>query len=88
MRAYKFRSLKNFEYIADIFCNKRFYAAQFYDLNDPVEIRSLYLGVRTPAPLKEALLRMVPEGVVVYETSISRKTNRVIKAQQVINRTR
>jgi hypothetical protein len=47
---------------------------------------SLYLGVRTPAPLKEALLRMVPEGVVVYETSISRKTNRVIKAQQVINR--
>jgi len=37
MRAYKFRSLQNFEHVADIFCNERFYAAQFFDLNDPME---------------------------------------------------
>ncbi|MCB0252583.1 MAG: DUF2971 domain-containing protein [Anaerolineae bacterium] len=37
MRVYKFRSLQNFEHVADIFCNHRFYAAQFFDLNDPME---------------------------------------------------
>jgi hypothetical protein len=34
---YKFRSLNNFEFIADIILNKQFYAAQFFDLNDPME---------------------------------------------------
>lgn len=37
MKAYKYKSLSNFEHVADIFCNKRFYAAQFFDLNDPME---------------------------------------------------
>jgi hypothetical protein len=34
---YKFRSLNNFEFIADIILNQRVYAAQFFDLNDPME---------------------------------------------------
>lgn len=34
---YKFRSLNNFEFVADIVLNQRFYAAQFFDLNDPME---------------------------------------------------
>ena len=37
MKAYKYRSLNSFEHVADIFCNNRFYAAQFFDLNDPME---------------------------------------------------
>jgi len=202
VKAYKYRSLANFEHVADIFCNNRFYAAQFFDLNDPmegmfdyekgtkkeylekiregkeklricsfssdfrnlllwahyadgfkgicievelndwpdhdiakvnyepfkpifnnehgeyvhywpniilreknaawkyekeirvltrrefvsypmVEIKSVLLGSRTPSPIKQALLRVVPIGVSVWETKISRKTNRVIKAQQI-----
>jgi len=37
MKLYKYKSLKNFEHIADIICNKRFYTIPFYDLNDPME---------------------------------------------------
>lgn len=37
IRAYKFRTLHNFENILDIFYNKRFYAAHYKDLNDPME---------------------------------------------------
>lgn len=34
---YKFRSLNNFEFVADIILKRRFYAAQFFDLNDLME---------------------------------------------------
>lgn len=37
MNVYKYRSLQNFEHVADILCNGRFYAAQFQELNDPME---------------------------------------------------
>ncbi|MEK6627785.1 MAG: hypothetical protein AABY53_04095, partial [Bdellovibrionota bacterium] len=37
MTLYKFKSLRNFEFVSDIICNKRFYAANFLDLNDPME---------------------------------------------------
>ena len=37
MKLFKYKSLQNFEHVSDIFCNHRFYAAQFYDLNDPME---------------------------------------------------
>lgn len=37
MKLYKFKSLQNFEYVADIFCKKRFHTALFTDLNDPME---------------------------------------------------
>ncbi len=37
MELYKYKSLHNFEYVAEIICNNRFYAAQYYDLNDPME---------------------------------------------------
>lgn len=34
---YKYRPLEPFEYLADIICNRRFYAALFTELNDPME---------------------------------------------------
>ncbi len=37
MKAYKFRSLQNFEHVADIFFKKRFHASQYSKLNDPME---------------------------------------------------
>ncbi len=37
MKLYKFKSLANFEYVADIIINKRLYAADFTELNDPME---------------------------------------------------
>lgn len=37
MKLYKFKSLENFEYVADIIMNKKLYAAEFTELNDPNE---------------------------------------------------
>jgi hypothetical protein len=37
IKAFKYRALSNFENIADIFCNNRFYAARYSELNDPME---------------------------------------------------
>ena len=37
MKLYKYRSLQNFDFVADILCNNRFYAAQYFNLNDPME---------------------------------------------------
>lgn len=34
---YKYRSLENFKFFVDILLNNRLYAAQFKDLNDPME---------------------------------------------------
>lgn len=34
---YKYRSLEPWQYLLDIFVNKRLYAASFQDLNDPME---------------------------------------------------
>lgn len=38
-RLFKFKSLTNFEHVSDILQNERFYAAKFFDLNDPMEGR-------------------------------------------------
>ena len=37
MKLYKYKSLANFEFVADILINKRLYAAHFEELNDPME---------------------------------------------------
>lgn len=37
MKLYKYKSLRNFEHVADIICHKRFYTSLYYDLNDPME---------------------------------------------------
>lgn len=37
MRLFKYRSLSNFEFTADILCNQKFYAAQYFEMNDPME---------------------------------------------------
>ncbi|RXJ94815.1 hypothetical protein CRV00_05645 [Malaciobacter molluscorum] len=47
MKLYKFKSLANFEFVADILVNKRLYAANFTELNDPME------GIFTPDDKEE-----------------------------------
>lgn len=37
MKLYKYRSLSNFEHILEIILEKKFYAAKFNELNDPME---------------------------------------------------
>jgi hypothetical protein len=37
MKLYRYRSLQRFEFVADILCHNRFHAAQYFDLNDPME---------------------------------------------------
>ena len=37
MKLYKYKSLHNFGHVAEIICENRFYAAQYYELNDPME---------------------------------------------------
>lgn len=39
MNLFKLKSLRNFDHVADILCNGRFYAAKFFDMNDPMEGR-------------------------------------------------
>ncbi|WP_206675251.1 DUF2971 domain-containing protein [Mariprofundus sp. NF] len=39
---YKYRGIKEFRYFVDIVLNKRFYAAPYFDLNDPMEGHYLY----------------------------------------------
>ncbi len=39
---YKYRSLKNFQFIADTLVNNRFYAATFSELNDPIDQRGRF----------------------------------------------
>jgi len=41
---YKYRSLENWQYVIDIFLNKRLYAAPFTSLNDPMEGENYYVG--------------------------------------------
>ena len=45
-RYYKYRSLANWQFLLDIFLNKRLYAAQFASLNDPMEGQSYYVKGR------------------------------------------
>lgn len=37
MKLYKYRSLRKFDFVADILCKQRFHASSFFDLNDPME---------------------------------------------------
>lgn len=37
MKLYKYKSLANFEFVADILLNKRLFASEFNNLNDPME---------------------------------------------------
>lgn len=57
MKLYKYKSLQNFEHFADIILNKRFYAAQFFELNDPMEgVFNFEHGT------KEEYLKQIKEG--------------------------
>ena len=37
MKLYKYRSLRKFDFVADILCRQRFHTSSFFDLNDPME---------------------------------------------------
>ncbi|MDF4558991.1 DUF2971 domain-containing protein [Vibrio parahaemolyticus] len=37
MRLYKYRTLKNFQFLLDIIVNKRLYAGKYLEMNDPME---------------------------------------------------
>ena len=50
---YKYRALEPFEYIMDIMLNQRFYAAQFRELNDPME--GLFYAPTIPEPLQQEI---------------------------------
>ena len=41
---YKYRSIENFRFFADIILKQRLFAALYFDLNDPMEGRYLYHG--------------------------------------------
>jgi len=56
MKVYKYRSLCNFDFIADILCNQRFYASSFFDLNDPME-GLFYCEAGTKQEYIEAIVR-------------------------------
>jgi len=53
MNLYKFRSLKQFEYVLDILLNERLYCPHYKDLNDPLEglyesiFSSFIFGIKT-----------------------------------------
>jgi hypothetical protein len=50
-------------------------------VSGPITILSVYFGLRTPATLKKALLRIIPSNIKLYDTKISSKTNKVILGQ-------
>jgi len=46
MLLYKYRTIDNLRYFVDIILNERLYAAQYFDMNDPMEGQYMYsLGV-------------------------------------------
>ena len=57
MKVYKYRSLRNFDFVADIICNRRFYAAPFFELNDPMEGLFEY-----PADTKKEYIAAIVKG--------------------------
>jgi hypothetical protein len=52
---YKYRSLDNWRFVLDIFLNKRFYAAPFASLNDPMEGQYYYVGNRVAGNVRAAI---------------------------------
>ena len=57
MKVYKYRSLRNFDFVADILCNQRFYVSSFFDLNDPMEGLFVY-----EAGTKQEYIDAIKEG--------------------------
>lgn len=57
MKLYKYKSLSNFEFVADILINNQLYAAHFEELNDPMEgdFDDEYTGIGYANQLREAL---------------------------------
>ena len=55
MKLFKYKSLSPFEYVSDILFNSRFYAAKFFELNDPMEGRFDH----DPETKREFLLQVI-----------------------------
>ncbi len=70
MKLYKFKSLKEFEYVADIIMNNRLYSADFKNLNDPME------GVFYSSTKKKNIVMNITESRQKQRVcSLSRKYN-------------
>jgi hypothetical protein len=52
---YKYRSLENWQYLLDIFLNKRLYAAPFASLNDAMEGESYYVMGQARGDVRSAI---------------------------------
>jgi len=52
---YKYRSLANFQFLTDILLNERLYAANYLDLNDPMEGHYLYPKGKLNGKMQERL---------------------------------
>lgn len=73
MKLYKFRSLENFEFIADILINKKLYASKFDKLNDPME------GYYDNYQSSNSLIEKVNDEINnIYITSLSRRNDNPI----------
>ena len=70
MILYKYRGFDNFEFALDIFLNSRLYAANFKDLNDPMEGRFVY----SKRLLEKAQLRRIRGSKAEYNICSLSKT--------------
>ena len=52
---YKYRSLQNWQFLLDIFLNKRLYAAPFTSLNDPMEGQNYYVNGQARGVVRSAI---------------------------------
>ena len=75
MELYKYRGLNNIEYALDLFIEQRLYAANFKNLNDPMEGRFVY----KKSELTKAQLRMIRGEKAKYNiVSLSRTPDNML----------
>ncbi len=69
---YKYRSIENFKYLVDILVNNRFYAAQYTELNDPMEGHYYY---RTGSLNEDIRQKLANEKGILRLCSLSEDEN-------------
>jgi len=69
MLLYKYRSLVNWKFLVDIFANRRFYAAPFQDLNDPMEGYYSYATGQRVSEQYDATIRQAKLGWFICSLS-------------------
>lgn len=69
MLLYKYRSLVNWKFLVDIFAHRRFYAAPFQDLNDPMEGYYSYATEKRVSERYDAMIRQAKLGWFICSLS-------------------